>query len=477
MIRAPTDDFDITIIGGGPAGATAGRQLAKLGHRVCLVERRCFPRQHVGESLPPSILPLLESLQLRDRIEAAGFLRCGPARVEWAGVPSQFQVMSDSERGFQVDRGRFDAILLAAAVEAGVRVVQPGIVSRPLRQSAKRWIVPVRTPRATWMLHTRFLIDATGRKGFLRTGTRVRHGARTLALYAYWRAPRLSGAETRVEAGTDCWYWGAPLPDGTFNATVFLDFDRRKDLQASGLDSFYRRLIEASNLLRPCNDGAIVGKVMACDATCSSTAPAAGIDWCKVGEAAFSLDPLSSQGVQAAVSTGVRASVVVNTILQKPSSRQLAIDFYRQRLRATLANHRIACSEMYRRQWAALDSDFWAKRWRREAVKHGVLGRTRPIPDGTVKIRLAPHVRVIETGVIMNDLVIPAEAVVSRDIDEPIAFVDGVQLAPVIQLIEKGIRVDDLLQVLSARLPKTQSVNIFKWLWNCGVAEHIPRVG
>ena len=46
-------DFDAIIIGGGPAGSTAGAYLAQAGLRVLIVEKERFPRFHIGESVMP----------------------------------------------------------------------------------------------------------------------------------------------------------------------------------------------------------------------------------------------------------------------------------------------------------------------------------------------------------------------------------------------------------------------------------------
>ena len=61
-------DCDAIIIGGGPGGATAARQLALAGHRIVLLEKAAFPRFHIGESVLPYNLPLLRRLGLEDRL-------------------------------------------------------------------------------------------------------------------------------------------------------------------------------------------------------------------------------------------------------------------------------------------------------------------------------------------------------------------------------------------------------------------------
>src|SRR5215510_11113439 len=60
MVAGVRITSDICVIGGGPSGSTIAHRLASFGHDVCLVERHAFPRLHIGASLPPTILPLLE---------------------------------------------------------------------------------------------------------------------------------------------------------------------------------------------------------------------------------------------------------------------------------------------------------------------------------------------------------------------------------------------------------------------------------
>src|ERR1700704_4556955 len=101
-------EADVCVIGGGPAGAASALRLARLGHRVVLVERAARGRPHVGESLPPTVLPLLAELGVRERVEAAGFLRPRGALVHWGEGEARETFDDAGEAGFQVDRGRFD---------------------------------------------------------------------------------------------------------------------------------------------------------------------------------------------------------------------------------------------------------------------------------------------------------------------------------------------------------------------------------
>ncbi|NUT46563.1 MAG: FAD-dependent oxidoreductase, partial [Saccharothrix sp.] len=95
--------WDVCVIGGGPAGSVCALRLARLGHRVVLVERRPFPRPHVGEALAPGVVPLLEVLGLRHALDG-----CLPSRgtvLRWEDTAVRF--VAPDPRAVTVDRGRF----------------------------------------------------------------------------------------------------------------------------------------------------------------------------------------------------------------------------------------------------------------------------------------------------------------------------------------------------------------------------------
>src|SRR5438876_12227048 len=68
-------DFDVGIIGGGPAGAATASYLAKAGLSCVVFERELFPRPHVGESLVPSSTRVFKDLGFLPKMEEAKFPR------------------------------------------------------------------------------------------------------------------------------------------------------------------------------------------------------------------------------------------------------------------------------------------------------------------------------------------------------------------------------------------------------------------
>src|SRR5690348_4922960 len=81
--------FDVAIIGGGPAGSTAGTILKKYAPelKVAILEREKFPRDHVGESQLPPVCTILNEMGCWDKVEAANFpIKIG-ATYRWGKSP------------------------------------------------------------------------------------------------------------------------------------------------------------------------------------------------------------------------------------------------------------------------------------------------------------------------------------------------------------------------------------------------------
>ncbi|MFM2167099.1 MAG: hypothetical protein RIS79_1470, partial [Verrucomicrobiota bacterium] len=77
-------DYDVIIIGGGPAGATAAMTLRQAGRKVLVLEKEKFPRFHIGESLLPYNRPIFDELGLWSKIQSAGFMTKRGAQF-WMG--------------------------------------------------------------------------------------------------------------------------------------------------------------------------------------------------------------------------------------------------------------------------------------------------------------------------------------------------------------------------------------------------------
>jgi flavin-dependent dehydrogenase len=466
---------EVCIVGGGPSGSALALRLRQLGYSVAVVEKQAFPRAHVGESLVGGVLPLLDVLCIRREIESAGFLRPKGAIVRWAGVAERRE--TPGEPGFQVDRGLFDKLLLHAAKKAGALVLQPAHATKIERCGAHAWRVTVRCETGIKRIEARFVADATGRAGLAR----ARHhqsAVKTLALYAYWRGARFDGAETRIDVFDDGWYWGAPLPSGEFNGAVFIDASvcRKGLAQAGSLNAFYDSLLARSELLAPVMQGARLGPVRACDATPFYRDVPATADSIKVGEAAFSIDPLSSQGVQVAIGSALHAAAVIHTILKRPVATSLALEFYRMRLLESVSLHARAASVFYQDVARTRPGEFWQKRAVVAAnnTENPPARPARPAPTLLTKVQLAPDVNFRTAPAIRGDYIEPSTAITFPDARRPITFLDGIEVAPLVAMIQRPATVEHIVRTWTQHIPLDRAQTIIRWLWETGVICSAP---
>src|SRR5215468_5793089 len=110
---------DVLVVGGGPAGSTLAALLARAGKQVVLLERESFPRYHIGESLLPEVLEVLQESGALPAVESAGFLRKEGGVFRWGTNPEPWTFHFDEAKeryhftyAYQVVRSLFDRILL-----------------------------------------------------------------------------------------------------------------------------------------------------------------------------------------------------------------------------------------------------------------------------------------------------------------------------------------------------------------------------
>ena len=455
----------LCVIGGGPAGSTFAARMAQLGHDVVLVERATFPRRQFGESLSPGVLPLLSMTGVRAAVEAAGFRRVRTVRVLWDGDE---RVRDDpSEQGLIVGRGEFDRLLLKHALALGVRILQPATV-RAYWYDGGRWRVEAGTPGGNVLVEADFLADARGRAGAGRT--RRWTGVRTLALYAYWCGAALP-EEPRIEAGGEAWYWGIPLPDGTYNTLAFVDARRFRAAGEGTLTARLCELLGRSELMSGCRDAKMIGSPAAIDATAyidDACASAAGF---KVGDAALALDPLSSSGVQKAIQGALSAAVVANTLLRRPERAEAALQFRCSGLNEASQRHRRWAAGYYGKVAERGGGPFWQSR--------AADARPEPPPPApqtltthalaSVGVALSRQVEFVDLPCIEGDFVVVKQAVRHPGLDSSLAYLGDREVAPLLQRLPAGLTPLQIARLWSDRMPFESAITIAGWMLDRGL--------
>ena len=371
---------DIVVAGGGPAGATIARLLASYGFQVVLIEKRRFPRYQIGESLTPRILPLFDFLDIRSRIEAAGFLPIAGHTVCW-GSPQPRTAYYSPDRmrhGFQVWRPDFDTLLLDHARQSGVQVIEGQAVTGVRFHAGDGVTLQTASQKR---ITASFFIDATGHSGLLAgQGWRQRDSIfQTLAITAYWHgvqeADGFDRGNTLIEAYANGMVWSLPLHTGLRNVTLLLDWSAGKQIQKTSLADFYTselgKAAYTSSLLQRAQ---ISIPPRACDASLYTATTFATEQALMVGDAGLFIDPLSSEGVHKAMASAITGAVVVNTILRRPWMRSQAIAFYHERQQQTYDVHYQQSVAYYREERRWSEHTFWQRR-------AGAMRQSQPQPQ------------------------------------------------------------------------------------------------
>ena len=376
-------DRPIIVIGGGPAGSCASALLARMGLDVVLLERECFPRAHVGESLLPGSIPILESLGVMDEVRGAGFtikpgatMIWGTEREPWSWYFSETH--ASNPHSYQVWRPEFDSILLNNARRSGVDVREGWQVTRVMLD-ADGLASAVRCRPADGScdeveLPARFVVDASGQSGVLARQLELREWDgffRNLAVYGYYkggeRLPEPAGGNILIESQSDGWLWhiplGGPLREGWASVGAVVDAETgQQGIREMGPRRFLERQIAAAPYLA----GMLASAEMV-------SGPEVVRDWsyrCKrlagpgyilVGDAGCFVDPLFSSGVHLALTYAALASVVVasaleDTTIAGPAGRMYEQMYYRE------YGHFRELARLFYSSNRTADSYFWEAR-------------------------------------------------------------------------------------------------------------------
>ena len=187
MVNHSEPDFDVAIIGGGPAGSSMGAYLAKAGVKSVVFERELFPRPHVGESLVPSSTRVFKDLNFLEQMEEAKFPHkfgavwttsdeATPYVHDLEGLSPEYNVDIrfeeraqpgiDKNYTYHVDRGKFDLMLLQHAHRLGASVYDGVKVSR-VDFSSQHPNVHFSIGPKEMSVSCKMVVDASGRKTFL----------------------------------------------------------------------------------------------------------------------------------------------------------------------------------------------------------------------------------------------------------------------------------------------------------------------
>jgi flavin-dependent dehydrogenase len=366
-------DFDVGIVGGGPAGASMGAYLAKAGIKCVIFEKALFPRPHVGESFVPSSTRVLKELDFLPTMEAKKFPKkygaawtssekVRPYQMNWKGVsddchPSALadelrpgvaditfaeraQPGVDQPYTYHVDRGEFDLALLQHANKlgaevyegvnvTGVTIDEPGVSSAAGEPDP---LVHFQIGRREVKTRVRVLVDASGRRTFLGSQLKLKVMDPVFDQYAIhsWfegldrgEGPAAGFIHIHFLPITNSWVWQIPVSETVTSVGVVTQKKNFLGSKASRQEFFWQCLRSREELadkvakaeqVRPFTEEADYSYSMK---------QTAGERFVMLGDAARFVDPIFSTGVSIALNSARFAQADVRAALERgPVTRQ-----------------------------------------------------------------------------------------------------------------------------------------------------------
>jgi flavin-dependent dehydrogenase len=344
-----SQECDVLVVGGGPAGSTIAALLAQKGRRVVLLEKEQFPRFHIGESLLPLNLPLFDRLGIAKDIERIGVYKPGAEVIsDEHGVATTFRFANNPhlsvDHSYHVKRADFDKLLLDNSRRFGATVLESTRVTEVEFSGEGRTKVTAigfdGTP-CVWL--PRYLVDASGRDTLLasRLGLkRIDKHNTTAAVFGHFRnVPRRKGdAEGMItmhllEHG---WVWMIPLPDGVTSVGLVgkkAFFKTRR----GDLDSFFARAMAASpSVMERMANAEPIGMLVTTANYSYESRRCTGHGYILIGDAAAFIDPLFSSGVMMAMSSAAFGAEAVDAWLDERMVGEQLVRDYERRVRRGL---------------------------------------------------------------------------------------------------------------------------------------------
>lgn len=318
--------FDVVIAGGGPAGATAGLILARAGHSVCILEKEQHPRHHIGESILPRNMRLIQELGLEPALRALPHVPKLGAEFGMGNDPkTRMFLFSDGlvpgAPVFNIERAHFDAMLIDQAARAGADVRQ----STPIREITSLARDDIRIATPSGQVRGKLLLDASGQGTLVGRHLKTRRNfdepeLQKVAYYQHFegveRAPGTATGHPCIIMCEEGWFWLIGLTD-TKTSVGFVSrpsFVRSLNLPANQLLQWaVARCPVVRHRMRAARGRA--DNIVLSDFSYRCR-PYADQGYFLVGDAACFLDPIFSTGVTLAMLSARHTAGLIDGILR-----------------------------------------------------------------------------------------------------------------------------------------------------------------
>ena len=332
-------NYDIIVIGGGPAGSTVATLVAEQGHRVLLLERTATPQFKIGESLIPATYWTFKRLGMLEKLRASHFPQKYSvqfySRTGKASTPFYFFQTNPHESAvtWQVLRSEFDQMLLDNAEEKGVEI-RRGIGVREVlfEGDTATGVVTQNVDGTRETLHATVIVDSTGQRSLIGRQLNLNTIEQNLKMASLFTHYEGGHRDEGIDEGAtlilhteekDSWFWSIPLPFNRTSIGVVGELDyllqnrRDADGKLNVQKIFTEELAKCAPLKQRLEGAAQLLPIQSTKDFSYRASRIAGNNWVLIGDAFGFLDPVYSTGLFLALKSGEMAADVIIEAFRK----------------------------------------------------------------------------------------------------------------------------------------------------------------